>query len=95
MFYVDRIVCDGVASIDKKEKHKKIMEKKLMYSPEDLCYGLPEEFSILLKYARKLDFMEKPDYDGIKDMFKELLENNKGFLDMNFVGKIKMILKIV
>ena len=38
--------------------------------------------------------MEKPDYDGIKVMFKELLENNKGFLDMNFVGKIKMILKV-
>ena len=84
----------GVRLKNKKEKHKKIMEKKLMYSPEDLCYGLPEEFSILLKYARKLDFMEKPDYDGIKVMFKELLENNKGFLDMNFVGKIKMILKV-
>ena len=84
----------GVRLKNKKEKHKKIMEKKLIYSPEDLCYGLPEEFSILLKYARKLDFMEKPDYDGIKVMFKELLENNKGFLDMNFVGKIKMILKV-
>ena len=74
----------GVRVKNKKEKHKKIMEKKLMYSPEELCYGLPEEFPILLKYSRKLDFMEKPDYEGIKGMFKELLENNKESLDMKF-----------
>ena len=74
----------GVRVKNKKEKHKKIMEKKLMYSPDDLCNGLPEEFPILLKYARKLDFMETPDYKAIKIMFKDLLENNKGFLDMKF-----------
>ena len=60
------------------------MEKKLMFSPDELCYGLPEEFSVLLKYARKLDFMETPDYDGIKNMFKDLLNDNKGFFDVKF-----------
>jgi serine/threonine protein kinase len=74
----------GVRVKNKKEKHKKIMEKKLMYSPEELCYGLPEEFPILLKYARKLDFMETPDYDGIKNMFKDLLNVNKEILDLKF-----------
>ena len=79
----------GVRVKNKKEKHKKIMEKKLAYSPDELCSGLPEEFPILLKYSRKLDFMECPDYDGIKAMFKDLLDKKKGVLDMKFCWEEK------
>jgi serine/threonine protein kinase len=74
----------GVRVKNKKEKHKKIMEKKLLYSPEDLCYGLPEEFCVLLNYARGLEFKEKPDYDGIKKMFKDLLIKKNFTLDWKF-----------
>ena len=56
----------GVKTKNKKEKHKKIMESKLAYSPEQLCKDLPDEFVNLLKYSRNLEFEEKPDYKSIK-----------------------------
>ena len=49
------------------------MEYKEEYIPEKLCDALPEEFPTLLKYDRKLDFDEKPDYKNIKIMFKQLI----------------------
>ena len=79
----------GVRVKNKKEKHKKIMEKKLLYSPEDLCSGLPEEFCILLNYARSLEFKQKPDYDGIKKLFKDLLFENNYSLDWKFCWDAK------
>ena len=81
----------GVRAKNKKEKHKKIMEKKLMYSPEDLCIGLPEEFPILLNYARSLEFQQKPDYDGIKKLFKDLFVAKKFVLDWKFCWDEKNI----
>ena len=81
----------GVRAKNKKEKHKKIMEKKLMYSPEDLCFGLPEEFPILLNYARSLEFQQKPDYDGIKKLFKDLFVAKKFVLDWKFCWDEKNI----
>ena len=50
----------------------------------ELCEGLPEEFPTLLKYARKLDFEEKPDYKNIKIMFKQLISANKQQMDWKF-----------
>ncbi len=79
----------GIRVKNKKEKHQKIMEKKLAYTPDELCYGLPEEFCILLKYSRKLDFMDTPHYDGILVMFKDLLDKKKGLLDMKFCWEDK------
>ena len=74
----------GVKTKNKKEKHKKIMELKEEYNPDKLCEGLPEEFPTLLKYSRKLDFEEKPDYKNIKIMFKQLMNANKQQMDWKF-----------
>ena len=60
------------------------MELKEEYNPDKLCEGLPEEFPTLLKYARKLDFEEKPDYKNIKIMFKQLISANKQQMDWRF-----------
>ena len=49
-----------------------------------MCFGLPEEFCILLKYARSLEFKQKPNYDGIKKLFKDLLFEKKFSLDWKF-----------
>ena len=49
------------------------MEKKVSMTPEDLCEGLPDEIPTLIKYARKLEFDEEPDYHNIKLMFQNLL----------------------
>ena len=72
----------GVKTKNKKEKHKKIMESKLVHTPEILCSNLPEEFIKLLKYPKKLEFEEEPDYQKIKLMFKNYITKNGGIMDM-------------
>jgi casein kinase 1 len=83
-FAKGKLPWQGVKTKNKKEKHKKIMELKEEYNPDKLCEGLPEEFPTLLKYARKLDFEEKPDYKNIKIMFKQLISANKQQMDWRF-----------
>ena len=72
-FAKGKLPWQGVHAKNKKEKHKKIMEKKVSMTPEDLCEGLPDEIPTLIKYARKLEFDEEPDYHNIKLMFQNLL----------------------
>ena len=72
-FAKGKLPWQGVKTKNKKEKHKKIMEFKEEYKEDKLCEGLSEEFPTLLKYARKLDFEEKPDYKNIKIMFQQLI----------------------
>ena len=74
----------GVKTKNKKEKHKKIMESKLAYSPEQLCKDLPDEFVTLLKYSRNLEFEEDPDYKKIKLMFKNHIIKNGGTMNFEF-----------
>ena len=83
-FAKGKLPWQGVKTKNKKEKHKKIMEFKEEYFPEKLCDGLPEEFPTLLKYARKLDFDEKPDYKNIKIMFKQLIISMNQEMDWKF-----------
>lgn len=46
----------GVRASNKKNKYEKIMEKKLATSVEDLCYGIPGKFLVImtLPYALSL-----------------------------------------
>ena len=68
----------GVKTKNKKEKHKKIMNMKLAYSPETLCQDIPGIFANLLNYSRDLEFEEAPDYKGIKAMFKDEFSKGNG-----------------
>lgn len=60
------------------------MESKLAYTPDILCANLPEEFVRLLKYARKLEFEDEPNYADIKSMFKNYIEKKGDIMDMVF-----------
>ena len=57
---------------DKHEKYKLIGEQKQKISEEELCSGMSKEFIVFLKYARTLDFDEKPQYTSLKKMFIKL-----------------------
>ena len=74
----------GVKTKNKKEKHKKIMESKLAFTPDILCKELPKEFEKLLNYSRKLEFEDTPDYKNIKLMFKNYIVKNGGSMNMEF-----------
>jgi len=83
-FAKGKLPWQGVKTKNKKEKHKKIMESKLANTPGILCMGLPDELEKLLKYSRKLEFEEEPDYKGIKTMFKNYIMNNGDTMNMEF-----------
>ena len=59
---------------------------KLKYSskPEQLCKGLPEEFAEYIKYVRKLEFEEEPDYRYLKGLFISVLSRNQLKNDLLF-----------
>ena len=87
-FAKGKLPWQGVRTKNKKLKHKKIMDKKIAITPEELCDGLPNEFPTLLRYARELEFEEKPDYKSILVMFENLIRKNGGHLDWEFDWEI-------
>lgn len=40
---------------------------------EVICYGMPLEFSNYMHYTRSLRFEDRPDYSGIRTIFKKLM----------------------
>ena len=49
-----------------------IYRRKLETSIHELCSGLPNEFKEYMKYCRKLEFSENPDYDYLMTLFENL-----------------------
>lgn len=45
-----------------------------------LCESHPEEFATYLRYVRRLDFFETPDYDYLRRLFQDLFDR-KNYVD--------------
>ena len=69
----------GIAARNKEERYRKILRKKMQISPKELCKDIPEQFEQYVDYTRKLEYLEKPDYDMLRGLFNLMLkaENNK------------------
>ena len=70
----------GIRATSKKQKYKKIYEKKRDTSIGKLCEGYPIEFATYLNYARNLKFDESPDYTYLRALFRDLYKR-EGFAD--------------
>lgn len=68
-----RLPWQGIKAKTKKEKYEHIAQKKFATNAEMLCEGLPPEFMNFVNEARKLDFMERPNYEKYREMFKNLI----------------------
>ncbi|KAL7714709.1 non-specific serine/threonine protein kinase [Entamoeba marina] len=55
-------------------RYSNIGEMKVKLPLSDLCGELPTEFSSYILYCRELQFNQKPDYLGLRLMFKRLLQ---------------------
>ncbi|GAB1294370.1 Casein kinase I isoform gamma-1 [Apodemus speciosus] len=61
-----------------KERYQKIGDTKRNTPIEALCENFPEEMATYLRYVRRLDFFEKPDYEYLRNLFTDLFER-KGY----------------
>ena len=56
------------------DRYKKILNKKKSTPVEDLCKGFPNEFIQFIKYTRKLEFEEDPDYKFLRGLLTSVME---------------------
>ncbi|XP_041917946.1 casein kinase I isoform X2 [Alosa alosa] len=68
----------GLKADTLKERYQKIGDTKRNTPVEVLCENFPEEMATYLRYVRRLDFFEKPDYEYLRTLFTELFER-KGY----------------
>ncbi|CAK9301102.1 unnamed protein product [Gordionus sp. m RMFG-2023] len=70
----------GLKADTLKERYQKIGDTKRATPLDLLCQGLPDEFATYLRYVRRLDFFETPDYVYLRSLFSEIF-TRKGFKD--------------
>jgi len=70
----------GLKADTLKERYQKIGDTKRATPIEVLCDSYPEELATYLRYVRRLDFFETPDYDYLRKLFSDLFER-KGYAD--------------
>lgn len=74
----------GLKADTLKERYQKIGDTKRATPIEVLCEGFPDEFAQYLRYARRLDFFETPDYEYCYGLFKAVLERMGNTYDYEF-----------
>ncbi|XP_059160012.1 casein kinase I-like isoform X2 [Physella acuta] len=79
----------GLKADTLKERYQKIGDTKRATPIEVLCENFPEELATYLRYVRKLDFFETPDYDYLRRLFTDLMDKMTYVCDWEFdwVGK--------
>ena len=73
-FLKGRLPWQGIMIKNKEERYNKIMEIKRDIQSKDLCKDCPEEFQKYIDYVRKLEYEQDPDYNMLKNLFKDILK---------------------
>ncbi|KAK9409146.1 casein kinase I isoform gamma-2 [Crotalus adamanteus] len=74
----------GLKADTLKERYQKIGDTKRATPVEVLCESFPEEMATYLRYVRRLDFFEKPDYDYLRKLFTDLFDRNGYVFDYEY-----------
>jgi serine/threonine protein kinase len=74
----------GLKARTKMEKYNRICEKKTSTGIKSLCEGFPTEFATYLNYTRSLGFEDKPDYQYLRKLFRDLFVRQGYTMDYNF-----------
>ena len=72
-FLRGRLPWQGIPVKNKEDRYRKIMEKKIATSADELCRGFPSEFAEYINYTRNLEYEQDPDYYYLKNLFLEVL----------------------
>ncbi|XP_077299270.1 casein kinase I gish isoform X2 [Arctopsyche grandis] len=70
----------GLKAETLKERYQKIGDTKRATPIEALCEGHPEEMASYLRYVRRLDFFETPDYEHLRRSFRDLFDR-RGYVE--------------
>ena len=74
--------------INNKKDYLMIIEAKKPSNCEKLCQDLPNEITSYMKYVNSLRFEQDPDYDYLRSLFKDLLNNlNCNLVTFSWLGK--------
>jgi len=73
----------GLRINKKEDRYKKILEKKKIVNSKELCIGLPNQFSDFVDYCRLLKFDEEPNYEFLKGLLIQVMNNN--FFEFDYV----------
>ena len=76
-------------NLEPKKKFLKICSIKSSIKPEELCSGLPKEFSQYIEYCQKLRFEQTPNYNYLRNLFIEVIKSNEKFIDSRFINFIQ------
>ena len=76
-FLKGKLPWQGLTAETRKEKFHKIKEVKINTPLDKLCEGIPEEFSAYLNYTRALRTDDCPEYDRIKELFRQLAKREE------------------
>lgn len=74
----------GLKADTLKERYQKIGDTKRATPIEVLCENFPEEMHTYLRYVRRLDFFETPDYDYLRKLFLDLMAKKGWECDWEF-----------
>ena len=73
-FMKKKLPWQGVTGARKMERYLKIYKLKKNTTPEVLCEGLPPEMTEYMKYAKKLEFEQEPNYNYLRKLFNRMLK---------------------
>ena len=72
--------------ISPKLKLEKVGSIKSLIKPEELCQGLPSEFSKYIDYCQKLEFEQDPDYNYLRNLFIDILKSQENLYGLNHLN---------
>lgn len=67
----------GLKALSKREKYDKIKQRKIEMSIETLTQGAPHQLASYMKYARGLQYDERPDYAWLRSLITSVEPHNK------------------
>ena len=92
-FLKGKLPWQGLRGSTKSKRSENIFNTKNSTSLSELCKGVPREFHLYMKYCIVLRFLQKPDYNLLRNLFIVLFNNKKYNLDYvydwNIVAKEK------
>ena len=71
-FLQGKLPWQGIRCKDKQRRYRMIAQRKEMYTPEQICRGLPAVFCDMLSGVRRLGFTESPPYQRYRQRLKAL-----------------------